>query len=210
MSIPTRRFLQRRRGTRNTSSRRATNRIEARRSRTCAAWHAASSLLLASGSGSEVSQRNLPQHVLVELGISQQRFASLAFMPPYWATQRCQVDSAISRCRHTSSDSWPEPRCLLPSARLRMIRAGVRRRRELAPMLIFILPARRKDMMSHTTNGPLNGVHLTIIVYNILCSPTLRMNTAALMYSARSSIVSTELANTDSISAASVPRPAVG
>jgi hypothetical protein len=30
---------------------------------------------------------------------SLSRLASLAFMPPYWATQRCHVDSATSRCR---------------------------------------------------------------------------------------------------------------
>jgi hypothetical protein len=29
-------------------------------------------------------------------------FASLAFIPPYWATQRCHVDSAIWRWRATS------------------------------------------------------------------------------------------------------------
>jgi hypothetical protein len=34
---------------------------------------------------------------------SLSRLASLAFMPPYWASQRCHVDSAISRCRHTIS-----------------------------------------------------------------------------------------------------------
>ena len=33
---------------------------------------------------------------------SLSRFASLAFMPPYWASQRCHVDSAICRCRHTT------------------------------------------------------------------------------------------------------------
>jgi len=36
---------------------------------------------------------------------SLRRLASLAFMPPYWATQRCQVDSVISKCRHTSESS---------------------------------------------------------------------------------------------------------
>jgi hypothetical protein len=29
-------------------------------------------------------------------------FRFLAFMPPYWASQRCHVDSATSSCRHTS------------------------------------------------------------------------------------------------------------
>src|SRR5690606_38189943 len=52
---------------------------------------------------------------------SLSRFASLAFMPPYWATQRCQVDSAICRCRQTSSSSVPPARSLWPSASLRMI-----------------------------------------------------------------------------------------
>ena len=52
---------------------------------------------------------------------SLSRFASLAFIPPYWASHRCHVDSAISRCRHTSSSSLPELRSLLPSASLRMI-----------------------------------------------------------------------------------------
>ena len=52
---------------------------------------------------------------------SLSRFASLAFMPPYWAIQRCHVDSATSRCRHTSSSAWPAARSLLPSASLRMI-----------------------------------------------------------------------------------------
>src|SRR5690606_39139225 len=60
---------------------------------------------------------------------SLSRFASLAFMPPYWATQRCQVDSAICRCRQTSSSSVPPARSLWPSASLRMIWSGVCRRR---------------------------------------------------------------------------------
>src|SRR5690606_32743412 len=60
---------------------------------------------------------------------SLSRFASLAFMPPYWATHRCQVDSAIWRCRHTSSRSAPPASNLLPSASLRMIWSGVCRRR---------------------------------------------------------------------------------
>jgi hypothetical protein len=38
---------------------------------------------------------------------SFRRLASLAFMPPYWASQRRQVGSAIWRCRHTSSSSAP-------------------------------------------------------------------------------------------------------
>lgn len=52
---------------------------------------------------------------------SRSRFASLAFMPPYWASQRCHVDSATSRCRHTSSNDCPPASCLWPSASLRMI-----------------------------------------------------------------------------------------
>src|SRR4029079_179230 len=52
---------------------------------------------------------------------SLSRLASLDFIPPYWASQRCHVDSAISRWRHTSASSWPAPRSLLPSASLRMI-----------------------------------------------------------------------------------------
>src|SRR5690606_21649079 len=47
---------------------------------------------------------------------SFRRLASLAFMPPYWATQRCQVESAICRCLHTSSSSVPPARSFWPSA----------------------------------------------------------------------------------------------
>jgi hypothetical protein len=53
------------------------------------------------------------------------RLASLAFMPPYWLSQRCQVDSAISRWRQTSAMSAPVPRSRLPSASFLMICSGV-------------------------------------------------------------------------------------
>ena len=46
---------------------------------------------------------------------SLSRFASLAFIPPYCASQRCHVDSAISRWRHTSSSSAPPARSFWPS-----------------------------------------------------------------------------------------------
>ena len=73
------------------------------------------------GSGSEVSLGDLAEHVdverlvrdqLLQPGVLQPRAPSaasrpMAFIPPYWASHRCHVDSAISRCRHTSSSSLP-------------------------------------------------------------------------------------------------------
>ena len=56
---------------------------------------------------------------------SLSRLASLAFMPPYWLSQRCQVDSAISRWRQTSAMSAPVASSLLPSASFLMICSGV-------------------------------------------------------------------------------------
>ena len=63
------------------------------------------------GSGSEVSDEISLEHVdveslvgdqLLEPGVfrpsSLRRLASLASCPRYWASQRCHVDSAISRC----------------------------------------------------------------------------------------------------------------
>lgn len=41
---------------------------------------------------------------------SLRRLASEAFIPPYWESQRCQVDTAISRCLQTSPMSAPPPR----------------------------------------------------------------------------------------------------
>src|SRR5690606_38161633 len=69
---------------------------------------------------------------------SFRRLASLAFMPPYWATQRCHVESAICRCRQTWSSSVPPARSLLPSASFRMIWSGVCRRRFV--MVSVLLP----------------------------------------------------------------------
>jgi hypothetical protein len=46
---------------------------------------------------------------------SLSHWASLDFIPPYCGSQRCHVDSATSRCRHTASSSWREARSLLPS-----------------------------------------------------------------------------------------------
>jgi hypothetical protein len=43
-------------------------------------------------------------------------YGARVFVRAAWASQRCHVDSAICRCRHTSSSSWPPPRSLLPSA----------------------------------------------------------------------------------------------
>src|SRR5690606_3849389 len=50
---------------------------------------------------------------------SLSRLASSAFMPPYWATHRCQVASEISRCLATSARLWPCPSSLSPSRSLR-------------------------------------------------------------------------------------------
>ena len=57
------------------------------------------------------------------------RFASSDFMPPYWASQRAHVDSAIPNWRHTSSTLSPDAKSFWPSASLEMICSGVRRRR---------------------------------------------------------------------------------
>ena len=46
------------------------------------------------------------------------RLASSAFIPPYWLRQRCQVDSVISRCRHTSSIDLPSGEELLALGQL--------------------------------------------------------------------------------------------
>ena len=59
---------------------------------------------------------------------SLSRLASLAFVPRYWASQRCHVDSATSKCRQTASSSRPDAKSLLPSASLPMIWSGVWRR----------------------------------------------------------------------------------
>jgi len=52
---------------------------------------------------------------------SLRRLASEAFMPPYRAKQRCQVDDVVSRFRQTSSSSWPVASNRLRSINLRMI-----------------------------------------------------------------------------------------
>src|SRR5579872_4247384 len=52
-------------------------------------------------------------------------FMSVAFMPPNWLRQRCQVDVVISRCRQTSSAVLPWASSLSPSSSLRMICSGV-------------------------------------------------------------------------------------
>jgi hypothetical protein len=49
----------------------------------------------------------------------------IAFMPPYWAFMRCQVDSAISSCRQTSARSSPWLSNLSPSASFRITCSGV-------------------------------------------------------------------------------------
>ena len=82
-------------------------------------------------------------------------------MPPYWARQRCHVDSAISRCRHTSLSSRPAPRSLLPSAILRMIWSGLCRRRLFDAMSLLILPCPQTGQQSPTTTGPLRRAHHT-------------------------------------------------
>ncbi len=63
-------------------------------------------------------------------------------MPPYWATQQCQVDSVTSRCRHTSANSCPVPRSLLPSASL--MRKLVQRYRDLGTKVTYV-PAKCDD-----------------------------------------------------------------
>src|ERR1700679_3323101 len=89
---------------------------------------------------------------------SLRRLASLAFMPPYWASQRCQVDSAIWRCRHTSSSSAPPAKSLLPSASLRMIWSGVCLRRV---GMEWVLLRSSLEHRTRTSSGPLPGGHLT-------------------------------------------------
>src|SRR5690606_35339414 len=84
---------------------------------------------------------------------SFRRFASLAFMPPYWATQRCHVESAISRCLQTSSRSVPAPRSLWPSASFRMIWSGVCRRRLMVSVLLPHLGATDSHTTWTTTRG---------------------------------------------------------
>ena len=46
------------------------------------------------------------------------RFASDDFMPPYWASHRCHVDSATSKWRHTSSSSLPAGQLLVALSEL--------------------------------------------------------------------------------------------
>jgi len=64
----------------------------------------------------EISDDSLQATVLGSS--SFRRLASFAFMPPYWAFQRCQVDSAISSCRQTSASSSPWLSNLSPSGEL--------------------------------------------------------------------------------------------
>src|SRR5262245_12797423 len=56
---------------------------------------------------------------------SRSRFASLAFMPPYWVRQRFQLDSDTSRVRSTSARSLPSLSKRSPSRSLRTICSGV-------------------------------------------------------------------------------------
>src|SRR5271170_4679380 len=89
---------------------------------------------------------------------SFKRLASFAFMPPYWASQRCQVDSAIWRCQQTSSSSAPPAKSLLPSASLRMIWSGVCLRRVA---MWWVLLRSSLEHRTRTSSGPLQGVHLS-------------------------------------------------
>jgi len=47
---------------------------------------------------------------------SRRRLASSASIPPCWFSQRCQVDSEISKCLATSATGWPCPRSFSASA----------------------------------------------------------------------------------------------
>src|SRR6185437_9386215 len=60
---------------------------------------------------------------------SLSRFASSAFMPPYCARQRAQLDSETSRCRSTSVSSVPSFSIRSPSRNFRTICSGVCRLR---------------------------------------------------------------------------------
>ena len=117
-----------------------------------------------------VSLSRSPEHRLVQLGLGSgassaagsrprapsRRSASFAFMPPYSASQRCQVDSATWRWRQTSSSSEPPAKSLLPSASLRMIWSGVCRRRAAIDEVLL------RSSLGHrtrTSSGPLPGAH---------------------------------------------------
>src|SRR4030095_54136 len=98
---------------------------------------------------------------------SLSRLASFALRPPYWATQRCQVDSAISRCRHTSSSSPPPAKSLLPSASLRMIWSGVCRRRVMGAVLLPQSGATDSHTTWTTTKGSPHLRHAEEVTGNV-------------------------------------------
>jgi hypothetical protein len=112
--------------------------------------------------GSKVSLRQLLEHVDVQRLLSHEllnrwfstsrlfnRLASSAFIPPYCARHRLNVDSVISRCRTTSTKSCPSLSSLSPSRIFLTACSGVC----LRHFMIVPIPSSHQRDMTNTQSA---------------------------------------------------------